>query len=229
MDSEHLCDVFPADTNTPISADHFISSSSSEQYFKIEVESKSYYLMDGVVLDHFTTTNECGFSNIPKQDIELFIHTMLPHFNVPGNAQPLMAAKILACAEHMANVTHKNHKILGMRVAISNTTQLYHYEYLLRRAVNEVNEHEDHLRSMPASKSAVEGLVGLKVEQKEESTVVGRKLCNCAICFEDFSIDSEALRMPCLHLFHKICIINWLKNRNTCPLCRFQMPAGDHQ
>ncbi|KAI9120353.1 hypothetical protein K1719_007386 [Acacia pycnantha] len=227
MEVEHSCEVYPADTNTSISADHFISSSSSEQYYKMEVDCKCYLILDGITLDRFTISNECGFSNILKQDVEKFIHMLLPYFNVPVHSRPRTATKILACAHHMANVTHKNHKIMGMRVVLTNITQVYHYEYRLRRALIETMD-EDGLRPIPASKSVVEGLERVKVEeQKEEGTFMTGKYCNCTICLEDFSVDSEATRMPCLHLFHSKCIINWLENRNTCPLCRFQMPACD--
>ncbi|XP_028788735.1 putative RING-H2 finger protein ATL37 [Neltuma alba] len=228
MEMEHSCEVYPADASTIISSDNFISSSSSEQYFKIEVECKRYLVWDGIGVDRFTNSTECGFSNIRKQDIERSVHMLLSYFNVPENDRPRSAAKILACAQHMANVTHKNHRIMGMRVVITNTTLIYQYEYRLRRILEEsMNDEDEVLRADPACKSAIEGLERVKVEQIE-GTSVG-KYGNCTICFEDFAIDSEVLRLPCSHLFHGKCIINWLQNRNTCPLCRFQMPTAYDQ
>ncbi len=39
----------------------------------------------------------------------------------------------------------------------------------------------------------------------------------CSICWE--KIDTE-YKTTCNHLFHKNCVDEWLKNNNTCPICR---------
>ena len=41
---------------------------------------------------------------------------------------------------------------------------------------------------------------------------------NCIICLEDFRIDDEVIFLPCLHIFHRDCIIEWLKNHDDCPV-----------
>jgi len=51
-----------------------------------------------------------------------------------------------------------------------------------------------------------------------------RKLA-CPICREDFKIDAPAVRLPCQHFYCHDCIRQWLKKRNTCPLCRFKLPT----
>ena len=40
----------------------------------------------------------------------------------------------------------------------------------------------------------------------------------CAICHEEDSVVRHTLR--CNHTFHVHCIDRWLRDRNTCPLCR---------
>ncbi|VVB07720.1 unnamed protein product [Arabis nemorensis] len=45
----------------------------------------------------------------------------------------------------------------------------------------------------------------------------------CSICLENLSGSkpgSCATRMTCSHVFHDLCLLEWLKRKNTCPLCR---------
>ena len=50
---------------------------------------------------------------------------------------------------------------------------------------------------------------------------------NCAICLEKFQEQDEITPLPCdrRHYFHTQCIIDWLKNNNTCPFCNKPVPA----
>ncbi|XP_073271253.1 E3 ubiquitin-protein ligase RDUF2-like [Primulina huaijiensis] len=75
----------------------------------------------------------------------------------------------------------------------------------------------------PASKKAVESLPVLEIL----STHVSSDL-HCAVCFESFSIGSEAREMPCKHIYHSECILPWLSLRNSCPVCRYLLPTDAH-
>lgn len=46
---------------------------------------------------------------------------------------------------------------------------------------------------------------------------------NCVICFEEFNNgdDDEARILPCSHVFHYKCILQWFVQKRTCPVCRF--------
>ncbi|KAL3745899.1 hypothetical protein ACJRO7_014922 [Eucalyptus globulus] len=64
------------------------------------------------------------------------------------------------------------------------------------------------------SKSTIE-----KLEQKSCSPCDGDGCC--CICLEEFEGGREkVVEIPCSHLFHNKCIVEWLKRNNSCPLCR---------
>uniref|UniRef100_A0ABM5EMU0 RING-type E3 ubiquitin transferase n=1 Tax=Pogona vitticeps TaxID=103695 RepID=A0ABM5EMU0_9SAUR len=45
----------------------------------------------------------------------------------------------------------------------------------------------------------------------------------CAICLEEFSEGQELRIITCLHEFHRQCVDPWLQERQTCPLCMFNI------
>ncbi|KDO47492.1 hypothetical protein CISIN_1g023542mg [Citrus sinensis] len=49
----------------------------------------------------------------------------------------------------------------------------------------------------------------------------------CVICKEEMGGGRDVCELPCKHLFHWLCILPWLKKRNTCPCCRFRLPTDD--
>ncbi|CAI9760717.1 unnamed protein product [Fraxinus pennsylvanica] len=49
----------------------------------------------------------------------------------------------------------------------------------------------------------------------------------CVICKEEMTKGRDVCELPCNHLFHWMCILPWLKKRNTCPCCRSRLPTND--
>ncbi|CAN4109642.1 unnamed protein product [Withania somnifera] len=49
----------------------------------------------------------------------------------------------------------------------------------------------------------------------------------CVVCKEDMKLSRNICKLPCDHMFHWKCILPWLKETNTCPCCRFQLPSDD--
>jgi len=48
----------------------------------------------------------------------------------------------------------------------------------------------------------------------------------CCICLEENNLDDLVTRLPCAHIFHTHCIIDWLSNHScTCPVCRYELPT----
>ncbi|XP_039127814.1 probable E3 ubiquitin-protein ligase RHC1A [Dioscorea cayenensis subsp. rotundata] len=70
----------------------------------------------------------------------------------------------------------------------------------------------------PASRSAIDALPTIKISQKHL-----RRDSHCPVCKEQFELGSEARVMPCKHIYHSDCIVPWLVQHNTCPVCRLEL------
>ncbi|PKI35264.1 hypothetical protein CRG98_044355 [Punica granatum] len=72
----------------------------------------------------------------------------------------------------------------------------------------------------PASKAAIESMPRIEIG----SDHIGSEL-HCAVCKDAFELGAEAREMPCKHVYHSDCILPWLSMRNSCPVCRHELPA----
>lgn len=42
----------------------------------------------------------------------------------------------------------------------------------------------------------------------------------CSICWYEYNINEKICILPCNHIFHTKCIIEWSKRKKECPFCR---------
>lgn len=75
--------------------------------------------------------------------------------------------------------------------------------------------------NLPASKASIESMPSIEISSGHVSSE-----CHCAVCKEAFELGNEAREMPCKHIYHEDCILPWLKMRNSCPVCRQELPAA---
>ncbi|XVE54638.1 hypothetical protein DITRI_Ditri03aG0098200 [Diplodiscus trichospermus] len=75
----------------------------------------------------------------------------------------------------------------------------------------------------PASKSVVENLPSVVVTQED----VANNNALCAVCKDEVDLGERMKQLPCAHRYHGDCIIPWLGIRNTCPVCRHELPTDD--
>lgn len=83
----------------------------------------------------------------------------------------------------------------------------------------------------PASKKAVaalprEALTGARLA---ELGAGGAAPPQCAVCQEEFAEGDEAQALPCRHIFHPPCLAPWLREHNSCPTCRLELPTDDQR
>lgn len=45
---------------------------------------------------------------------------------------------------------------------------------------------------------------------------------HCSICFENYNGNSALAAMRCGHVYHRNCLLQWFKHRQTCPICNFR-------
>ncbi|KAJ3682713.1 hypothetical protein LUZ60_012940 [Juncus effusus] len=72
----------------------------------------------------------------------------------------------------------------------------------------------------PASKAAIESMPTVEIGSSHMDCESG-----CAVCQEKFELGTEAREMPCKHIYHQDCILPWLNLRNSCPVCRHELPS----
>jgi len=69
----------------------------------------------------------------------------------------------------------------------------------------------------PASQSAIDGLEKKVVD---EEMLGGDGKAECTICISEAEKGDEVVALPCKHWFHGECVAMWLRQHNTCPVCR---------
>ncbi|CAN6177454.1 unnamed protein product [Urochloa humidicola] len=72
----------------------------------------------------------------------------------------------------------------------------------------------------PAARAAVERLQVVPVRGEEAAQ-------GCAVCKDGIAQGELATRLPCSHFYHGACIGPWLAIRNSCPVCRYELPTDD--
>ncbi|XP_012677199.1 E3 ubiquitin-protein ligase RNF126 [Clupea harengus] len=67
----------------------------------------------------------------------------------------------------------------------------------------------------PADREKIKNLPAVEITDEH----VGSGL-ECPVCKEDYSAGETVRQLPCNHLFHNDCIVPWLEQHDTCPVCR---------
>lgn len=76
----------------------------------------------------------------------------------------------------------------------------------------------------PATEQAIEKLQKKKLDRE---MIGDSSKVDCTICMDDLQIGDEVTVLPCKHWFHGECVVLWLKEHNTCPVCRNPIEKRD--
>lgn len=71
----------------------------------------------------------------------------------------------------------------------------------------------------PATRSSIDAMPTVKITHRHL-----RSDSHCPVCKDKFELGSEVRQMPCDHMYHSDCIIPWLVQHNSCPVCRQELP-----
>jgi len=55
------------------------------------------------------------------------------------------------------------------------------------------------------------------------------KESECYICLEKCKDGKDSCELPCKHAFDRACLTHWLKDHDSCPVCRVKLDQGRPQ
>lgn len=79
-----------------------------------------------------------------------------------------------------------------------------------------MDEHATGSAPGPASADAIASLKRMPADSK----TLGGDEADCSICMDEVLLGQEIIKLPCGHWYHPDCITLWLKEHDTCAICR---------
>ncbi|CAO2813325.1 unnamed protein product [Amaranthus hypochondriacus] len=98
-----------------------------------------------------------------------------------------------------------------------------------------VHVHEDQDEVLKMTEEDRKMIENVLIDNRVKSVEKNRKKINeiCLICQDKFDVESDnnnaddVIILGCHHAFHQNCLIPWVYQENTCPLCRYQILLPD--
>ncbi|XP_042511402.1 E3 ubiquitin-protein ligase SGR9, amyloplastic-like [Macadamia integrifolia] len=211
----HLCSLLRSSTRFPLALHHLQTISLHQKALLIA----RYFLSTLTHLTRFFKTSS-SFLKLNLSDLDAALLLMLlceVHQQEPQALQGSPAEWHIGLNDYVMRSSLLTLAGLGE----SSSTVLTPYVDLTikcRRFLDAAGCGDEMVREVAASVAAVVALPSVEING-----------CGveCVICREEMREDREMCELPCEHLFHWMCMLPWLKKRNTCPCCRFQLPTDD--
>ncbi|PNP73640.1 hypothetical protein FNYG_13022 [Fusarium nygamai] len=119
------------------------------------------------------------------------------------------------------------HDILGLLTPASamHGDAVYSQENLDRIITSLMEANPQSNAAPPATEEALQNLE----RQPVDGQILGSEgKAECTICINEMKEGDMVTFLPCNHWFHKECVTLWLKEHNTCPICRTSIEKTDH-
>ncbi|CAJ0596226.1 unnamed protein product [Cylicocyclus nassatus] len=84
-----------------------------------------------------------------------------------------------------------------------------------------LNQMDGNMRPVGLNEQQINRIPIIKVTQEHVD-----KGTQCTTCFEDFKLGELVAELQCHHIFHCPCVVPWLQQRPSCPICRQEVIAS---
>lgn len=178
------------------------------------------------------TTTEQSIPSQPRQQPiinrtirfrQVFIPYSISPFNGSVNSQP---------TENMRNIfTHLNSFFLipNSEFFMDNFASNFvsSFEDPLTRLVFLQSMQNQPQGTPPASKESIQSLKKFKMNEEycKKNEKGELEYPSCTVCLTEINQNDDTVIVPCGHMFHDSCIMQWLEMHNTCPVCRYELPT----
>jgi hypothetical protein len=153
----------------------------------------------------------------------------VPSLVIPSQSLYNMMPNLMAYVEVARNspmaYRYESHRICVYPMVLNVYIQMligeYDNDHITNTNVMEFmgEDEDDEDVLVPASDASIESLEKVKIEDGETNDM-------CVICQIVFDPEMEVTKMPCRHVYHKECIVQWLRTSHMCPVCRYPMPTS---
>ncbi|XP_038606435.1 E3 ubiquitin-protein ligase Arkadia isoform X2 [Tachyglossus aculeatus] len=155
------------------------------------------------------------------------LHTHLGHYHAPPRLHHLQIGALPLMVPDMAGYPHIRYISSGLDGASfrgpfrGNFEELIHLEERLGNVNRGASQgtierctypHKYKKRKLHSKQDGEEGTE----EDTEEK---------CTICLSILEEGEDVRRLPCMHLFHQVCVDQWLITNKKCPICRVDIEA----
>ncbi|XP_042478854.1 E3 ubiquitin-protein ligase CIP8-like [Macadamia integrifolia] len=163
---------------------------------------------------------------------EIKIHAMLTQMEIPPDSIERMKRRISHYAFEAALFCKKRGDVcealdifIGLNVPLVESDRSLD-DYIEWLESIDIGREEGSMRLVLASRSSIQALEIKKFDDiDEDPSSSSSSTESCMICMDEYVRGVDVVRLPCSHLFHGECIVNWLEHKNSCPLCRSVLPS----